>query len=152
MKTLKEQLIEEYEAVKHQDVTTYTARQYAGYALDLGTTRINPLTLTQFPLSGQAAVWMAKALEEERLQKAQPEEARPEIDDHLNKTPLRSRLLIHWWCKSETAPASLILQYLLTVYAEFGEGNEGLFYTYLKEAKATLSALIQDIKKEQEIR
>jgi len=115
-------------------------------------TRINPLTLSQHPLSGQAGVWMAKALEEERRNLEQAEEARPEIDDHLNKTPLRSRLLIHWWCKSEVTPASLMLQYLLTIYAEFGEENEGPFYTYLKEAKATLGSLIQDIKKEQQKR
>jgi len=152
MKPLREQLLEVYRAVKDRDVTTYTAREYAGYALELDCHRISPLTLTQFPLSGQAGVWIAKALEEERLHREQVEEARPEIDDHLNKTPLRSRLLIHWWCKSEATPASLMLQHLLTVYGELGEGNEGLFYAYLQEAKTTLSALIQDIKKEQQKR
>jgi hypothetical protein len=152
VKPLREQLIEEYEAVKQLHTSTYTAREYAGYALAHDVTRINPLQLSQLPLSGQAGVWIAKALEEERLHKEQPEEARPEIDDHLNKTPLRSRLLIHWWCKSEATPASLMLQHLLTVYAELGEGNEGLFYTYLREAKAALDALIQDMKKEQQKR
>jgi len=152
VKPLREQLIEEYEAVKHLHTSTYTAREYAGFALVHDITRINPLTLSQHPLSGQAGVWMAKALEEERLHKEQAEEARPEIDDHLNKTPLRSRLLIHWWCKTEATPTSLMLQHLLTVYGEVGEGNEGLFYTYLHEAKAALSALIQDIKKEQQKR
>jgi hypothetical protein len=146
MKSLRTQLIEEYEAVKHLDVDAYTPRQYAGYVLHHSIPRINPLTLTQFPLSGQAGVWMAKALEEERLRKAQPEEARPEVNDHLNKTPLRSRLLMHWCYARESTPRANLLQHLLTVYAELGEGNEGLFYTYLKEAKTALDSLLQDIE------
>jgi len=118
MKPLREQLLEEYRAMKDRDVATYTAREYAGYALDHDVTRINPLQLSQLPLSGQAGVWIAKALEEERLHQEQTEEERPETNDHINKTPLRSRVLIHCWCKSEATPASLMVQQLLTIYAE----------------------------------